>query len=119
MGTLIFDADCGFCTRSASWLQRSEAFDLQAGQFVDDLAVLGLNEVMVSEAAHWCENGFLVASGSDAIGHALIARGGPCKVLGHFTLFPAVRPLAAAVYKVIAKNRHKMPGGTTACRIPQ
>jgi predicted DCC family thiol-disulfide oxidoreductase YuxK len=30
-----------------------------------------------------------------------------------------VRPLADAVYRVVARYRHRLPGGTPACRMPQ
>lgn len=118
VGTLIYDADCGFCTRSAQWLQQDDGIDIQAWQFIDDLDELGLNEQMVVEAAHWLENGTVVASGSDAIGRALIARGGIYNAVGQSIVAAPVRPFARGVYKVIARNRHKMPGGTAACRIP-
>lgn len=119
MGTLIYDADCGFCTKSANWLQRDNTFELQAWQFIDDLDELGLTDQMVAEAAHWCEGGAVVASGSGAIAKALISRGGIWKAAGHITNARPIRPIANAVYGVIAKNRHQMPGGTSACRIPR
>ena len=31
---------------------------------------------------------------------------------------PFVRELAAAVYRLIAENRHRMPGGSPACALP-
>jgi predicted DCC family thiol-disulfide oxidoreductase YuxK len=31
---------------------------------------------------------------------------------------PIVRKLAAAIYRVIANNRHRMPGGSPACALP-
>jgi predicted DCC family thiol-disulfide oxidoreductase YuxK len=30
-----------------------------------------------------------------------------------------LRPLADAVYRVVAHYRHRLPGGTPACRMPQ
>lgn len=119
MATLVYDADCGFCTASASWLARRGGFDIQAWQFIDDLSAHGLNEKLVEEAAHWVDDGERVASGSDAIGRALIARGGAMTLAGRFVLSPIVRPAARRAYAIIARNRHLMPGGTVACKIPQ
>lgn len=113
----IYDADCGFCTTSASWLAKKGTFDLQAWQFVDDLSALGLDYEMVTSAAHWVVDGKVVASGSDAIGRALVSRGGVWAIAGRITLSRLVRPLASFVYGKIAANRHKMPGGTAACKI--
>jgi len=118
MGTLIYDADCGFCTTSAMWLAKRDTFEPQAWQFVDDLAALGLDVEMVTTAAQWVEGGVLTASGSDAIGKAMISRGGFAAPLGHIVLNFPIRPIARQVYKRIAKNRHLMPGGSAACKIP-
>ena len=116
---VVYDADCGFCTTSTMWLSKHGTFDIKAGQFIKDLESMGLNMAMIQEAAHWVVGGERVASGSDAIGKALIARGGPSRILGNIVLSPMVRPAARFVYKRIAKNRHRMPGGTAACKIPQ
>lgn len=118
MGTLIYDADCGFCTRSAMWLHEGSSFELQAGQSIADLHSLGLSETMLDEAAYWSEGGKVVAGGADAIGRALMAKGRwYATLLGRVTTAAPVRPFAKAVYRVVAKNRHSMPGGTAACRI--
>lgn len=82
MPILVYDADCGFCTRSANWIHRDDAFDLRAWPFMDDLSSYGLTTGMVQEAAHWCSDGKVVASGADAIGLALRARGGLSGVAG-------------------------------------
>lgn len=115
--TFIYDIDCGFCTTSAMWLAQDGQFRPQAWQTVRDLSAIGLDERMVKSAAHWVVDGQLVASGSDAIGHGLISRGGAWRALGRFTINPVIRPFARFVYSLIAQNRHRMPGGTTECRI--
>lgn len=118
MGTLIYDADCGFCTRSAMWLNEGASFELRAGQSIGDLQSFGLDEAMLNEAAFWSEGGKVVASGADAIGHALISKGRwYTTCLGRFTIAAPVRPFARAVYRVVARKRHSLPGGTAACRI--
>jgi len=115
--TLIYDADCGFCTTSASRIASRHTFTMQAWQFTDDLAALGLDEQKVTEAAHWVVDGAVVASGSDAIGHALISRGGLAALAGHIVVSFPVKYPARLVYSWVAANRHRMPGGTAACRI--
>jgi hypothetical protein len=32
---------------------------------------------------------------------------------------PGIRQLAGVVYRLVAKYRHKLPGGTPACKLPQ
>jgi predicted DCC family thiol-disulfide oxidoreductase YuxK len=114
--TLIYDADCGFCTRSANWLAKTGKVSIKPWQGIRDLEALGLTEEMVETAAYWADGGEVRAAAESAIARALIARGRGWSIAGRFIL--AVRPLAAPVYKVIAKNRHAMPGGTDACRLP-
>lgn len=117
MPTLLYDADCGFCTTSASKIASRGTFIMQAWQFTDDLAALGLDHQRVTEAAHWVVDGAVVASGSDAIGHALISRGGFAALVGHTVVSFPVKYPARLVYSWIAAHRHRMPGGTAACRI--
>lgn len=117
MAFLVYDADCGFCTRSAKWLARSQRVHIKPWQALD-LEQHGLTEEMVTEAAYWYDNGSLQA-GEAAIAQALIARGGVWQIPGRVILLPGIRFVASRVYKVIARNRHAMPGGTNACKLPQ
>ena len=117
MPTLIYDADCGFCTTSATKIASAGTFKMQAWQFTDDLEALGLDYQKVTEAAHWVEDGKVTASGSDAIGRALISRGDAAALLGRIVVSFPVKYSARLVYSWVAKNRHRMPGGTAACKV--
>ncbi|WP_442859202.1 thiol-disulfide oxidoreductase DCC family protein [Arthrobacter sp. CAN_A214] len=117
--TLIYDADCGFCTRSAKWLGRSGRVSIKPWRGVRDLTVLGLNEQMVSEAAFWVNGDKVAGRGEVAIARALIRRGGAWAIAGRIILVPGVRQICASGYAVIAKNRHAMPGGTASCKLPR
>jgi predicted DCC family thiol-disulfide oxidoreductase YuxK len=114
--TLIYDADCGFCTRSAKWLAKGGRVNIKPWQAIRDLEAIGLTEEMVESSAYWADGDEVQAAAEAAIAQALIARGGIWIAAGKFIL--AVKPVAAPVYKLIAKNRHAMPGGTDACRLP-
>lgn len=116
--TLIYDADCGFCTRSAKWLARGGSVKIKPWQGIRDLEALGLTESMVETAAYWADGGEVQAAAEEAIASALIAKGSGWQIAGRFILLPGVRQLAKPVYKLIAKNRHAMPGGTDTCRLP-
>jgi predicted DCC family thiol-disulfide oxidoreductase YuxK len=119
MPTFIYDADFGFCTRSATWLHSEDAFELQAGQLVDDLAAIGLTDQDVSDAAHWIVDGKVSASGADAVAAALVSRGGVRKALGRVIVSKPIHPIARSIYGVVARNRYRMPGGTSACKVPR
>lgn len=114
---LIYDADCGFCTRSARWLAQGQDWQAVPWQAVD-LASLGLTEQMVSTAAYWTDDGVVTAAGPRAISAALRSHRGWRRAAGVLIDLRPVRPLARAVYRVVATNRHAMPGGTDACRLP-
>lgn len=116
--TLIYDADCGFCTRSARWLSAGQDWSPTPWQ-VTDLAALGLDEDMVTTAAYWVDGGTVRAAGAGAIAAALRTRTGWARLAGLLIDSGPVRPLARAVYGVVARNRHQMPGGSNACRLPE
>lgn len=114
---LVYDGDCGFCTRVAGWA----ADRLPDGTVVApsrdlDLPALGLTRADVERSAWWLD-GDRRASGHRAIGRALTAIGGPWRPIGRLLVVPPVSWLAAGVYRLVARYRHRMPGGTAACRV--
>jgi predicted DCC family thiol-disulfide oxidoreductase YuxK len=120
---LIFDGDCAFCTSSASWLaQRLRRKDgsnarLVAWQFVD-LAALGTSRSRAQQEALWVATDGTMSGGADAFAAWLRFGGGLYGLAGSAMSLPGIRQLAAAVYRLIAKNRHRMPGGSPACALP-
>lgn len=117
-GTLIYDADCGFCTITAQKLSSSGAVDIQPWQTVASLEALGLTEDDVSSAAYWVSENRVLAGGAGAISMALRAHGGwAATAAGRIINLPGMRSVASIVYQVVSRNRHRMPGGTQACRL--
>ncbi len=118
-GRLIYDADCGFCTRTARWLarRRPERVIIVPWQALPDLAALGLTARDVTERAYWQDASGALSPGSEAIAAALVARGGLALVAGRLIASSLVAPLSAFVYDWVATHRHAMPGSTDACRV--
>jgi predicted DCC family thiol-disulfide oxidoreductase YuxK len=58
-----------------------------------------------------------VHGGAAAIGRFLVAAGGAWRPLGRLILLPGIRAVAGVVYRLVAANRHRLPGGTPACRV--
>lgn len=120
---LIFDGDCGFCTRSAAWIAKSWRRDARsiAWQHLGSsrLGELGLSPASCSEAAWWVEPDGTLFKGHRAIGKALTYAAGWRALAGRLVLTPAMAPFAAAVYAVIARYRYRLPGGSEACRVDQ
>lgn len=116
---LIFDGDCGFCTTSAHWIQRRLPDDVEvvAWQFVDDLDALGLTVDEADAKVWWITPDGRRHGGHLAIGHALRSAGGFWGLIGTMLVTPPASWLAAPVYALVARYRHRMPGGTPACRI--
>jgi predicted DCC family thiol-disulfide oxidoreductase YuxK len=121
--SLIFDGDCAFCTWSASWLaerlHRKDGLNAQlvAWQFAD-LAALGISRQRAQQEALWIAADGTISGGAEAFAAWLRFRGGAYGFAGSGMSLPGVRRLAAAVYRLIAKNRHRMPGGSPACALP-
>ncbi len=119
--TLVYDGDCAFCTSSARWVERH----LPAGRAVVapwqslDLDELGLTPADGDAAAWWVETDGRRRRGHRAIASSLRAIGGLWAVLGVLLSIPPISWLAAGVYALVVRNRHRMPGATDACRIDQ
>jgi hypothetical protein len=52
-----------------------------------------------------------------AIARALLAADGWPAIAGRVLLLPPFRWIAAATYPLVARWRHRLPGGTPACRM--
>lgn len=116
---LIYDADCGFCTRSARWLERHFADPTARIVSWKEFPVerLGLSKADVTSAAWWVGRDGEVSGAHLSIAHAMKAGTGVVHVGGVILGKPPVSWLAAPVYRVIARRRHQMPGGTDSCAL--
>jgi predicted DCC family thiol-disulfide oxidoreductase YuxK len=118
---LVYDGDCSFCTAAAHriaphWKTPARAV---AWQRLDagELDRLGLTPDEVRRAAWWIDESGRRSGGHLAIARALIAAEGWRSVCGKALLVPPFRRLAAGLYPLAARWRHRLPGGTPACRL--
>ncbi|MBR7742794.1 DUF393 domain-containing protein [Phycicoccus sp. BSK3Z-2] len=118
---LVFDGDCAFCTSSARLLARLRRspgdFAVEPWQRLD-LPALGLTEEQCSQAVQWVARDGRVSAAERGIARSLLASRVMVRPVGALLLAPAVRPLAGVVYRWVARNRSRMPGGTPACALP-
>ncbi|MCW2796723.1 DCC1-like thiol-disulfide oxidoreductase family protein [Nocardioides sp.] len=115
-GTCVYDADCGFCTRSALWLERHGDCTIAPWQSLD-LDLVGLTEEQVASELQWLDaDGRPMASGAAAVAEALKSCGRGYRLLGQLISARPVRPLADVGYAFVARHRYQLPGGTAACR---
>ncbi len=114
---LVYDGDCAFCTSSVRLLERiGPRAEMVAWQQAD-LGALGLSEEAASAAVQWAEIDGTVRSGHEAVAAALRSAGGVWALAARVLLAPGISPIAAGAYRLIAANRHRLPGGTPACAV--
>ncbi|CNG00882.1 putative thiol-disulfide oxidoreductase DCC [Mycobacterium tuberculosis] len=116
---LVYDGDCGFCTSSVRFLERHVPVRaaVVAFQFAD-LEALGTTAERARHEVLWVDRAGRVSGGAEAIGRMLTAAGGRWRVPGVAVRVPPVSWVAHAVYRLVANNRQRMPGGTAACMLP-
>lgn len=114
---LVYDGDCGFCTTSADWARRHlHVADVEPWQFLD-LASLGLTPEACGSAVQWVAADGSVAAAEWAVIAALRHGGGCWAWLGRLLALPGLHQLAGVGYRVVARYRYRLPGGTPACRV--
>ena len=115
---LIYDGDCAFCTRVAHWAadKLGSRAAVVAWQRID-LSPLGLTDAQCSTEVQWVDADGRVSGGHRAVARALATMGGAWRVLAIFIVLPGVSTLAALAYRLVARNRYRLPGGTDACKL--
>ena len=122
-GTFLYDGDCAFCTRAGLFLRRHvpTAARIVAWQ-ATDLVPLGVTRQQCAAAVQWVDDNGVVA-GPVAIAALLHTAAGPrglaWRVLGRLLGLRPVLWLAWPVYRLVARNRHRLPGGSAACELPR
>ncbi|MGH3712679.1 MAG: thiol-disulfide oxidoreductase DCC family protein [Micromonosporaceae bacterium] len=116
----LYDGDCSFCTTCARFIERRmrTRAAVVAWQFAD-LDKLGVTRQQAEEAVQWIGDDGRLASGPEAIAVLLTDAGSYWRPMGFLLGLKPVLWLAWPVYRLISRNRHRLPGGTAACSLPQ
>ena len=119
---LIYDGDCKFCQLSLDFGIRHLATFPQYVAFQKiDPTKFGLTIEQVKTQIWMANEGpgkTLPQGGHLAAGEILLMQRNPFyKVLGWFVKTPPTSLLADAVYRWVAKNRHRLPGGSRQCKL--
>jgi predicted DCC family thiol-disulfide oxidoreductase YuxK len=118
VAALLYDADCGFCTRSAGWLRGlGLAASIEPLQRAD-LPARGVDAARAQREIPFVDDSS-VSYGAEAIGRALATGRGAWRLIGLLLSRPPVLWLASPVYAAVAANRHRLPGGTDTCRLDE
>lgn len=118
--TLIFDGDCGFCTSAANEIVKRSKTNIVAvpWQFTD-LAQFSLTQAQVADQV------YLAIDDQNFAGHeafAMVFRVQPnsfLRVIGKTMMSRYLRWFSMPTYRLVARYRHKLPGGTPACKLPR
>ena len=114
--TLVFDGDCGFCTSSAARLTAWSRGGLVIVAWQRaDISALGLTPEQCDSAVQFVR-GDRRTSGGAAIADALSYCRQPWRATGAVIGLRGLAWLTEGAYRVVAANRHRLPGSTTACR---
>ena len=120
--TLVYDGECGFCTTSANWISRrwpeEGGPDAVPWQYLspDAIAEAHLSQDDLKRSAWWID-GDQREEGFRAIARALIAAGGLWAIVGRVLLVPPISWVAPLGYRMVARYRYRLPGGSPACKV--
>lgn len=116
--TLIYDGDCGFCTRSVRLVERLPVRVRVVPWQEADLAALRVTAQRARHEVLWVPPQGRVLGGAAAVAELLGQCRFPWPVLGWFLSAPLLRSLGEVAYRWVARNRHRLPGATPACQLP-
>ena len=118
---LLFDGDCAFCSSCARWIQEHipTPVALEPWQWVD-LAPLRVEVDEVDAAVVLVDVNLAHTAGPDAFARLLrSSTSGTWRAAGRLLGLRPVLAIAWPAYRWLARNRHRMPGGTAQCSLPQ
>jgi predicted DCC family thiol-disulfide oxidoreductase YuxK len=116
---LVFDGDCAFCTSCVRFINRYLPTNAEVvpWQFAD-LAALGTTADQAARELLWIHPSGRIDGGADAVAALLVDSGRGWRLLGRLMHLPLLDRIARVTYRLIAANRHRLPGGTPACALP-
>lgn len=119
VAVVVFDGDCGFCASSVRaacrWVRPQAVFTPWQSA---DLGALGLSAADCQEAVQLVAGDGTVTSGGQAVLRVLALGRSPWpRVASATDRVPGAGRAVGWVYRVVARHRHRLPGGTAACAI--
>jgi predicted DCC family thiol-disulfide oxidoreductase YuxK len=119
----LYDGDCAFCTACARFIVRWIPTPARVTAWQQaDLGRLGLTERQCGESVQWVvidrSGRRSAASGAAAVAALLHSSTRVWRGLGWVLARRPVLALAGPIYRWVARNRHRFPGGTPTCALP-
>lgn len=116
--TIVFDGECGVCTRTISQLKRWDrrgVLTYRPCQSIPSAGWNGVTPALCERAVYAVADDGSIAHGSDAaalILTAMVNNRWPYRI----GTAPGIRQVLQGGYRVIANNRRKLPGETPWCQ---
>jgi predicted DCC family thiol-disulfide oxidoreductase YuxK len=107
---LIYDGECGFCTRLVE--EAGDRLAADVDYLPSQTAPLSTYGVSLAETRHslqWVAPEGRIGHGAEAAARLLVASGGAWALLGRLLLAPPFSFAAAAAYWLVARNRRHIP----------
>lgn len=116
---LIFDGDCGFCTTTANYVVKRSKTPIEAHAWqLIDVTVYGILQPQAIERVYLIDNGHAYG-GHEAFAQILqLQKSALLSAIAFLLVVPPLCWLSRIAYTLIARYRHKLPGGTPACKMP-
>ncbi len=116
---LIFDGDCGFCTTTANYIvKRSKTPILAHAWQLIDVTEYGILQPQAQKRVYVIDEGHAFG-GHEAFAQLLRLQKNPLlTAIAWVMVVPPVCWLSRIAYALVARYRHKLPGGTPACKLP-
>lgn len=117
---LVFDGDCAFCSSSVRVARKlvrrmPPVVPYQRAP----LERLGLTTEQCRTALQYVARDHRVHTAHDAVSAVLLSAGMGWWFIGALLRLPGVHWLSGVAYRWVARNRHRLPGGTPACSLTE
>ena len=118
MDVLIFDGDCGFCTTVSNYITKDTKRNVvaEAWQLVD-VTKYGLTKEQTAARVYLVSEGKIYPANRAVAKLLANKKNAFLALLGYILMVPPISWLAIPGYYLVAKYRHKLPGGTPACKL--
>jgi predicted DCC family thiol-disulfide oxidoreductase YuxK len=116
--TVIFDGDCGFCQKSVNFALKhiKPEVTFVAYQVIDPTD-FGLSITQCQTSLQFVSANRISYVAHNAVARMLLTAKFPWFIFGRLMLMPGVNKIMSYGYKLVAKNRHRLPGSTSACEL--